>query len=85
MNMAFFIPISAIVATAWVIVKILHYRAAGRAAAIAGGDGRDNARLVQENETLRLTVERLEKRMAVLEAIATDPAERTAREIEALR
>jgi hypothetical protein len=29
--------------------------------------------------------ERLEARMAVLETIATDPAERTAREIEALR
>jgi hypothetical protein len=30
-------------------------------------------------------VERLEERLAVLERIATDPAERTAREIEKLR
>ena len=34
---------------------------------------------------LRLTIRRLEERMAVLERIATDPAERTAREIEQLR
>ena len=39
------------------------------------------------NENARLTgqVTRLEERIAVLERIATDPAERTAREIEALR
>ena len=48
-------------------------------------DAQENARLAHENETLRLTVRRLEERMAVLERIATDPAERTAREIEQLR
>ena len=39
----------------------------------------------QENEKLRGQVLRLEERLAVLERIATDPAERTAREIEKLR
>ncbi|MCA1197324.1 hypothetical protein K9B35_05050 [Sphingomonas sp. R647] len=39
------------------------------------------------NENARLTgqVSRLEERIAVLERIATDPAERTAREIDSLR
>jgi hypothetical protein len=38
-----------------------------------------------ENRELRKTVDRLEERLRVLERIATDPAERTAREIESLR
>ena len=38
-----------------------------------------------ENERLTGQIRRLEERIAVLERIATDPAERTAREIEALR
>jgi predicted nucleic-acid-binding Zn-ribbon protein len=39
----------------------------------------------EENERLRNLVTRLQDRVATLETIATDPAERTAREIEALR
>jgi hypothetical protein len=38
-----------------------------------------------ENQDLKGQVGRLEQRLAVLERIATDPAERTAREIESLR
>jgi len=41
--------------------------------------------LASENERLVGQVSRLEERIAVLERIATDPAERTARAIEALR
>jgi hypothetical protein len=41
--------------------------------------------LTNENERLTGQVSRLEQRIAVLERIATDPAERTAREIEQLR
>ncbi|NIJ07471.1 hypothetical protein FHS31_001067 [Sphingomonas vulcanisoli] len=41
--------------------------------------------LSNENERLTGQVLRLEERIAVLERIATDPAERVAREIEALR
>ncbi|MGQ0660371.1 hypothetical protein [Sphingosinicella sp.] len=41
--------------------------------------------LTSENAGLRNQVERLEDRIAVLERIATDPAERTAREIDSLR
>jgi predicted nucleic-acid-binding Zn-ribbon protein len=38
-----------------------------------------------ETERLRGLVAKLQERIAVLEAIATDPAERTSREIEKLR
>lgn len=38
-----------------------------------------------ENERLIGQISRLEERIAVLERIATDPAERTAREIDGLR
>jgi len=41
--------------------------------------------LREENAGLKGQVGRLEERLAVLERIATDPAHRTAQEIEALR
>ena len=41
--------------------------------------------LTDENAGLKGQIGRLEERIAVLERIATDPAERTAREIENLR
>ncbi len=41
--------------------------------------------LSSENASLKGQVGRLEERIAVLERIATDPAERTAREIDSLR
>jgi hypothetical protein len=49
-------------------------------------DGTRTVKLLSsENERLTGQVSRLEERIAVLERIATDPAERTAREIDALR
>ena len=88
MNFGILVPIVAILATAGVIVHFLQYlqsRNARRDAGPSVEEARDNARLAHENEALRLTIRRLEERMAVLERIATDPAERTAREIEELR
>jgi len=41
--------------------------------------------LTGENGRLAGQISRLEERIAVLERIATDPAERTAREIDSLR
>jgi len=41
--------------------------------------------LTNENDRLTGQIHRLEERIAVLERIATDPAERTAREIDSLR
>jgi hypothetical protein len=53
------------------------------------GDHPDSTRrlalLTEENERLTGQIVRLEDRIATLERIATDPAERTAREIEQLR
>jgi hypothetical protein len=48
-------------------------------------DHADGARLEAENGTLRQEMARLTERVAVLERIATDPAARTALEIESLR
>ena len=42
-------------------------------------------RLTSENAAQTREIARLHERLAVLERIATDPAERTAREINALR
>ncbi|HEX8514098.1 MAG TPA: hypothetical protein VF688_13445 [Allosphingosinicella sp.] len=47
--------------------------------------GREIELLSRENAGLRGKVDRLEERLSVLERIATDPAQRTAREIESLR
>ena len=87
MNFAVFIPIVAILASACVVIALLHFsheRAKLRHGKPDEGS-RENAQLANENERLKLTVEKLEDRIAVLERIATDPAERTAREIESLR
>ena len=61
-----------------------------RAEHAAGGGERREAEqrineLTEENAGLKGQLGRLEARLAVLERIATDPAERTAREIEQLR
>jgi hypothetical protein len=83
------IPIVAILASACMLIAILHFnheRAKLKRGILDVGEGtRENGQLVRENEVLKLTVERLEDRIAVLERIATDPAERTSREIEQLR
>ena len=88
MEFGVFIPIVAIIASAWMIVSIVKYRH-GRGnpqgSRMSVGEARENVQLARENEDLKLTIERLEDRLAVLERIATDPAERTAREIEKLR
>ena len=55
------------------------------ARAPASADAEENAPARRTRmRRCRLTVGRLEERIAVLERIATDPAERTAREIEQL-
>ena len=56
-----------------------------RSPRLAGEAKREVALLTTENAGLKGQVSRLEERIAVLERIATDPAERTAREIEQLR
>jgi hypothetical protein len=91
MGIGALIPIVAIIATAVVMLSVIRFwrerlraeDARSTGSGIPGGE--EHARLAQENESLRLSSMRLEERIAVLERIATDPAERTAREIEQLR
>ena len=87
MNFGELIPIVAILASACVMIALLHFshERAKLKQGTPGDETREDAQLAHENELLRLTVERLEDRIAVLERIATDPAERTSREIESLR
>ena len=63
-------------------------RAALRGERFAGDELEESRKvelLTSENERLAGQVSRLEERIAVLERIATDPAERVSREIENLR
>lgn len=91
MSREIFIIAILLVLTAWVVTSWIKawrapsYEPRGKAAE----DDLDAARqidlLSKENEGLKGQVSRLEERISVLERIATDPAERTAREIEKLR
>ncbi|HMC92318.1 MAG TPA: hypothetical protein VKI45_07635 [Allosphingosinicella sp.] len=86
--MALLIPIAAITVgpVAWVVnnwIRAKHgYPLEGRKGELTV---REDPALAAENAALKSQIERLEDRLRVLERIATDPAERTAREIEALR
>lgn len=89
----FVLAIIAICMTAWVLNNLIRAR---HGYSISDDWGRNIDRsdpeaerhlrlLTSENERLAGQVGRLEERIAVLERIATDPATRTAREIDALR
>jgi hypothetical protein len=71
------------------LAALLHswMRTRGQVKIAAGGleAGRQVELLSNENAGLKGQVGRLEERIAVLERIATDPAHRTAREIDELR
>ncbi|HWH16884.1 MAG TPA: hypothetical protein VNT77_00875 [Allosphingosinicella sp.] len=73
----------------WVLTSWIRTRhdSAGDVTAYRDGLGasRQIELLSNENAGLKGQVGRLEERIAVLERIATDPAERTAREIDNLR
>ncbi|HEX8641430.1 MAG TPA: hypothetical protein VF704_09790 [Allosphingosinicella sp.] len=81
---AFVIILSVVWSAGWWVHRLsrLKLEAQQRAAPEAA---REIEVLATENAGLKGKVERLEQRLAVLERIATDPAERTAREIEQLR
>jgi hypothetical protein len=76
------------VVTSWIRAKHGYPLEGEWGGTVAKGD-LDATRKVElletENGRLHGQVSRLEERIAVLERIATDPAERTAREIDALR
>ncbi len=85
----FIVIMTALVATAVLLLNWIRGR--HRIAELRAGNAhrpeaaREIELLSQENAGLRGKVGRLEERLSVLERIATDPAERTAREIESLR
>ena len=81
----FFILALLIVALSVIILTWIKHRAPAKAVAGDTDARRRVETLSDENAGLRNQVGRLEERLAVLERIATDPAERTAREIEQLR
>ena len=70
----------------WFLTKQWTMRRLSKAAQVSEPNSTSLLQPIQkENRELRARVERQESRIRSLETIATDPAERTAREIEALR
>jgi hypothetical protein len=94
-NLGILIPITAVamsplawVATTWIRAKHGYPLEDDKGNPIPRSDPdakRTVELLTNENERQAGQISRLEERIAVLERIATDPAERTAREIDALR
>ena len=94
-NLGILIPITAVAvsplawaATTWIRAKHGYPLEDDKGNPIGRGDPdakRTIELLTNENERQAGQISRLEERIAVLERIATDPAERTAREIDALR
>ena len=78
-DLGILIPIISIIGGIWIAITIIRLKHRERT------DQRGDSRLERENAALRGAVERLEKRIGVLETIAIDPATRTAHEIEQLR
>ncbi|MEO7178417.1 MAG: hypothetical protein ABIW83_06205 [Allosphingosinicella sp.] len=85
----FIIAMTALIAAAMIILNWVRGR--HRIAELRAGAGqrpeaaREVELLSRENAGLKGQIGRLEERLSVLERIATDPSERTAREIESLR
>jgi hypothetical protein len=83
------VSITATLIVTWMLVRLGHKIADARARTVDGGDAAETARELQlvtsENAGLKGQVTQLQDRIAVLERIVTDPAERTAREIDDLR
>ena len=69
----------------WVLVTWIKSRERIRGGSTDGESVRQVAMLTSENERLHLLARKMEERLSILETIATDPAQRTAREIEDLR
>jgi hypothetical protein len=86
-DIALLIPIAAITIgpIAWVVNNWIRARHGYPLQDRKGNVDKETPRLREENQELKGQVQKLEERLRVLERIATDPAERTAREIESLR
>ncbi len=89
-NVSFMIVmITGMLTFAWVVTSWIRARHGCASRRAAMGEELEADRQIQllssENAGLKGQLGRLEERLSVLERIATDPAERTARQIEALR
>ena len=84
--LAFIVVMTMIAVGAWLSNKSLRVRQEENRLRGGGADAdRRLEALSSENRELKDQVSYLEDRIAVLERIATDPAERTSREIDQLR
>lgn len=81
----FVVIMTAIVVTAALLFAWIRTRGQVKVAAGSLESSRQVELISNENAALKGQVGRLEERIAVLERIATDPAERTAQAIEQLR
>jgi hypothetical protein len=81
----FIVVMTLIIVIGSIINSAIRARYKNSSSGNAVADDRKVELLSAENAHLKGQVGRLEERLAVLERIATDPAERTAREIEQLR
>ncbi len=85
-NLAIFLVLLvSVIAAAVLTLTSMRGRYRLREAKLKGGAADEVAALTGENTRLNTHVHQLEERLRVLERIATDPSERTARAIEALR
>ncbi|TMJ15909.1 MAG: hypothetical protein E6G94_05625 [Alphaproteobacteria bacterium] len=82
-NLAIFLVMTVAITASFLLSVI--WMKNGRRPAVSEEERRQVSELAGENERLHATIGKLEQRLAVLERIATDPAQRTALEIESLR
>jgi len=81
----FVIILTAIVMGTVIVLQLIRTWRETRSGRAGRGDSRATELLASENSGMKVQISRLETRLAVLEQIATDPAQRTARAIEELR
>ena len=79
-NLAIFLVMTVAITASFLLSVI--WMKNGRRPAVSEEERRQVSELAGENERLHATIGKLEQRLAVLERIATDPAQRTALEIE---
>ena len=83
-NLTTFLIMALAINAAVVLILVTNWMRGREKRQLAAGAA-EVSELTAENARLRNEMSGMQSRLAVLETIATDPAERTAREIETLR
>ena len=83
-NLTAFLIVAVAITAAVVLVIVTNWIRVREKRRVASG-ATEIVQLTAENDRLQDEVSAMKSRLAVLESIATDPAERTSREIESLR